>query len=293
MTGMGLPLESSCQSSKVLICGSIFRYEDKAPYVESGKSILGALEVDESEKWVRCHECGYWCAHLGQHVVRSHRILIQQYKTKHGLRKSTRMAAPAIPKFAGGSKFGDERRPLGFRISSETTAKATVSRRASNPEIQNLHNRCVAQIKFRVQELAAKLGRAPLVAELKAEGLHFHYLATYLNAKSLDEILASCGLEGAERKEQHPITSNVKRRLIQVLRDAYAEKRLPLVMEDCKQPFLPSVKTFKRVFGSWMESLSAAGLPISTRSEGAHAMWRRRTGVTAEDAFAQRRDNVA
>jgi hypothetical protein len=40
----------------VIICGQVFRYEDKSPFVPSGRSVNGALEYDKSGESIKCHE---------------------------------------------------------------------------------------------------------------------------------------------------------------------------------------------------------------------------------------------
>lgn len=49
-------------SRHVILMDAVFRWEEKAPFEPSGKSVLGALEYNKACETVRCHECGDWFA---------------------------------------------------------------------------------------------------------------------------------------------------------------------------------------------------------------------------------------
>jgi hypothetical protein len=80
-------------AEQVLIRGKVFLYKQKAPFVPSGKSVLGALEYDEATDRVRCHECGEWFGSVGQHARRAHMLSPKDYNARHGLRLGASLCA--------------------------------------------------------------------------------------------------------------------------------------------------------------------------------------------------------
>jgi hypothetical protein len=82
----------------VLIRGHLFTHTEKAPFVSSGESLLGALEYDLARDLVKCHECGAWKRGLGAHVLRVHGINRLDYAQKHGLRKCAALSSPTVRK---------------------------------------------------------------------------------------------------------------------------------------------------------------------------------------------------
>lgn len=83
-------------SHKVIIRGHVFDYAEKAPFVTSGKSVLGALEYNPETETVKCHECGEWFSSIGKHCFHIHEIPAVDYKVKHGLQQITPLDCPAI-----------------------------------------------------------------------------------------------------------------------------------------------------------------------------------------------------
>lgn len=57
----------------VIIRGQVFRWEEKAPFAPSGKSIEGAIEYDRDKESLKCHECGDWHRGLAGHVASLHK----------------------------------------------------------------------------------------------------------------------------------------------------------------------------------------------------------------------------
>src|SRR5215831_15274387 len=81
----------------VIIHGQVFRWEEKAPFVRSGRSLLGALEYDDETEALKCHQCGQRFKMLSQHIRQAHSSLgIGQYKAKHGLRMRSPLMAPRL-----------------------------------------------------------------------------------------------------------------------------------------------------------------------------------------------------
>lgn len=166
-------------ASHVLIRGHVFTYEEKAPFVKSGVSVLGALEYDFQNDHVKCHECGQWFTSIGAHLSNgwgAHGDLtVAEYKKRHGinLRGSGLVAIGAREAFKRRAVTlrNQRREPFKSNLSGkEFSGKSHVA--SSWKERKNVNARCQAQTIFRIQVLAAELGRTPTKRELAEAGLH-------------------------------------------------------------------------------------------------------------------------
>ena len=149
----------------VIIRGHIFTYAEKAPFVSSGCSLLGALEYDQAQDLVKCHECGAWFHGLGTHI-KHHKITKAMYAAKHGLRINGALSSigtrlkqslNAVAMFERGiSNFGQKGVAIGGLPKGQ--------RALPTFELHNERGRCAAQLIFKLQTLAAKLRHTPTQA---------------------------------------------------------------------------------------------------------------------------------
>jgi hypothetical protein len=169
---------------KVLIRGHVFDYAEKAPFVQSCSSVLGALEYDEATDKVRCHECGSWFHSITNlHLQWIHGLSSVQYKSKHGLNSTTGLCS------VSSSRKIQKAESSGLRGNAEWRRKRTeklvaasrshkrdhgnnLTNRRVHAERANEIGRCQAQTLFRIQVLAAEKGRTPTKDELLAIGIY-------------------------------------------------------------------------------------------------------------------------
>src|SRR5438552_814235 len=83
-------------SPHVLVDGSVYLYRDKAPFIPAGRSVLGALEYNQADDTLKCHECGVFTGMLGRHAAIRHKIPARQYKRKFGLNQSTALVSETV-----------------------------------------------------------------------------------------------------------------------------------------------------------------------------------------------------
>src|SRR5215471_6297366 len=187
---------------KVLIQGNVFLYRTKAPFMQSGESIRGALEYDDVTEKVRCHECGGWFAHLGSHLIGcpgtirpdgSSGITAREYKLKHGLQFTTALISEKVR-----SKMiavGVARERAGKGISSQPSRKkAYGTRQGIQFEVRNTNGTCAAQLIDKIKTLAAALGHTPSCVEMRENGIHHRSAMRVLGCKTARDIAALCGL---------------------------------------------------------------------------------------------------
>jgi hypothetical protein len=158
---------------KVIIRGHVFDYEEKAPFVVSGQSLLGALEYDPAAEKVKCHECGGWFRYIaGTHLRDTHNLASLAYKLRHGFNAGSGLCPPSF------SAVRRTQRPT--PTSAQTARLVEAGREYKRVHGNNLTNRCKpgleranatsrcqAQTLFRLQVLAADLGRTPTAREMQ------------------------------------------------------------------------------------------------------------------------------
>lgn len=235
----------------VIIRGEVFRWEEKAPFTQSGKSIMGAVEYDRDQEKLKCHECGTWHRSLAIHIARSHSA--REYRQSHGLFASSPLITPA-QKRASISNLtkGRELHPEKFSIPTFTKRGKFSPKRAVG-EYMNIVGSCPAQTLLELRKLAEKLGHVPTSTEAGFK------LTQRCQSRfgSFNNALKQSGLEPGHNYSYHSRQS-----LIESLIDFYVlNRRLPK-WNDMGRGRLASLPTFKKHFGSLPGAFYAAGLGL-------------------------------
>ncbi len=167
-------------ASHVLIRGHVFTWEDKAPFVRAGMSVLGALEYDPATDRTKCHECGAWHHGLGNHL-KTHGLKRAEYNRRFGLRvrtslcgleirrKHRRLATKAFKR--GGNLARVDPENSRTALNAANKARGGGRGTGNHPELDNESGRCRTQSLYRIQILAAQLGHTPTDAERIRIGL--------------------------------------------------------------------------------------------------------------------------
>lgn len=160
------------QPSHVIIRGHVFRYADKAPFVASGKSVLGALEYDQSRDQVKCHECGFWFKGLGGHV-KVHNLKRAEYNRKHGLRVVSALSCLATRKKhqVAVKKHPNLKRKSPASLTAERRMAGSLRAAPRSVEVQNERAICAAQLLYRVQITATQVGHTPTAQDMRTAGI--------------------------------------------------------------------------------------------------------------------------
>lgn len=246
-------------ASHVIIRGQVYRWEEKAPFVPSGKSIEGAIEYDRENETIRCHACGKWFGCLGLHVAQSHGSC-RDYRLEHGLRITTSLLAPAIQeKFRSRGiprPLTADARALGSALSRASRSRAkSIARGRPQTELRNEHNRCPPQTILKIQALAAELGHTPTCDEAGDVLLGI----ARQRFGSWNKALVAAGMSPN-------LTLKTDELLIESLRDFYVlNGRLPKRSE-CGDGRLGGYSTYCRRFGSLAAAYAEAGLGMVYQS---------------------------
>jgi len=181
----------------VIVCGLVFPWEAKAPYVMSGNSVLGALEYNEKQDVVKCHECGEWFKELGVHAYRTHGIKAATYKTERGISFGSSLSAIGSRKLRAKNL---KRRGLVGKHPFKKGHKPLGNGRFS-PEVRNLHMACQAQLMSKARGLALEFGRTPTAEELRKAGMH-HSVIRKQFGLNLRDYLLSLGMDPRRQGEK-------------------------------------------------------------------------------------------
>lgn len=245
---------------RVIINGKTFLYKQKAPFVPSGVSVSGALEYNQEEDKIRCHECGEWFDALGVHVKHAHQITAREYKRKHALKLGTALVNERLRVTLAAKaslRPGQVERAKHMRkVSTGHRAGGASICRTSYMEQRNERNTCPAQLPKRIQKLAHNLGRTPSVTELSAAGISKNSALVALNVPNLTAIMTLAGLVPNERPTRYPRTY-----LIEALRDFWSARGRSPYATDFRRGVLPGQRVYYREFGSLPAACMAAGIP--------------------------------
>jgi hypothetical protein len=196
-------MKEKAVATHVVIAGSVFPREAKAPYVESGHSILGALEYDPATEKVKCHECGRWFKSLSGHLSTHEGLTPREYKRDRGLRQTTKLYNPGAAR-PGAENLRRWRTSIDPETMKRYLQKAIAAAHAAtraralpyrmNTETRNLHARCKAQLTERITRLAVELDRTPTAIELKRAGIMDKTIVSVFGMPYM-KALASIGLD--------------------------------------------------------------------------------------------------
>lgn len=248
-------------SRKVIIRGHIFDYEEKAPFMVSGASVLGAIEYDAGRDMLRCHECGEWFSSVCSHAVAVHKLSGSDYKRRHGLRLrssliSRKLASDIAQNLrarAGGNTMH------GFRSGHTPKASAPRAlRQAHNWEKKNEDGRCRAQLIFKIQTLAARLQHTPTVAEMDSAGINHCSLRQVFDGLPTNAIVEMAGLKPNVQGNSREAFSN-EHLLAELLKFHMKYGRIPSVVET-QALNLPSRTAYVRAFGNMTNACKLIGV---------------------------------
>ena len=256
---------------QVIIRGKTFLYKQKAPFVQSGVSVQGALEYDQQEDRIRCHECGAWFEALGTHLRVVHGMTALAYKLAHGLGRGTGL----INERLRGELVLRGKRVLAC-VEGGVGARAAQARealrrqgyphpaRTQRLEERNEKGTCQAQLLAKIKRIAGACGHTPSRNELADRGVSHQSALHALNVRDMASVMEMAGLLPNKfgyipgRATGRPMLYS-REGLLEMLRNFKAHSgRLPS-FADCSLA-LPCAGTFYKHFGSWREALRAAGL---------------------------------
>lgn len=260
------------REEQVLIRGKVFLYKQKAPFVPSGKSVLGALEYQETDDKVRCHECGEWFTSLGKHLHARHSLTTKEYRERHGLNRrsalcgpvfsssiATRRQRPGVNRVHGFTSASTRAKGLASRASALSEGKLRRDYRAT--ETRNANGTCQAQLAQLIKRIANGVGGTPTALQLRQGGVHPTSVMLAFNVTSLSAVMAMADLLPHSNKGENKgiYTASF---LVESLRNFYVKFGRTPTHAEMKGPcgLIPRYPHFKREFGSMAEAYKAAGL---------------------------------
>jgi len=180
----------------VLINQKVFLYHDKAPFIPSGFSTMGALEYDVEQDAIRCHECGEFYSHLGAHVAQRHGLLAKEYKRSHGLKVKTPLIGCQLRTRISelGRKCAAQVTTAGRKSRFKKGVGSTVVKQGVQFEKRNERGTCSAQTLESIVRLARHLGRTPSIREMMDTGINITSTEDLFSMR-MREIIEGLGLK--------------------------------------------------------------------------------------------------
>lgn len=266
MEGNGVSLgavETAPIPELVRLRGQIFGGIVKAPFVKSGESIQGGIEVHGQHGTIKCHECGKWFSSLSAHVFLKHGITATEYKLRHSINLSTPLTSASVS--ARISSLTRQNIRAGKVPRLETGAHGNNLCRNSfqgrTSEQRNARRQCKAQVIDDLQKLRDRLGRAPRYSDMLAAGLSPESVIVFLGARNMRHVFELAGIDGHSWPQKGRISRYSRSGLIEELRDFYVQhRRLPFKREIGSA--LPSNSVFRRHFGGLVAAYEEAGLGL-------------------------------
>lgn len=261
---------SATLNKKVVLDGLVWNYEDKKPYVRSGRSIWGGLELDETERKVRCHECGEYFTRLGLHIQKTENLSIRDYKIKHFLAMKRGLIAPVI-RVESGKRAAPYLQPINVLRAKYPDMKKPERQGRRNMAAggkANIKSLCLEQLRTHMAAYIGEYSEIPsgrdfqkYVAKRIGSGSGDSYsvqnaLARF--SKTYTEFVKWCGFDPVA--VFHPSLSEVE--LLDLLRSAYVALGRPLRYGDFRAPLLVDRGVYVRRFGSLRKAFESAGLGL-------------------------------
>lgn len=191
---------SGQRETDIFVRGLVLPWIDKAPFVPSGMSVLGAVEYDRNTDKTKCHECGEWYSSLSCHI-RGHKISATAYRKKHGITlKSKINGLKAQEKQAQIAKNRKGSKTFTVGHPRYGSGLGPPKGRPLSLEILNLEGKCQAQISAQLVALHAKLGRTPTANEIRAQGLRIATIESVFGAK-MKQVLLRLNMKPRHKRE--------------------------------------------------------------------------------------------
>lgn len=249
---------------QVKINGKTFLYKQKAPFVASGVSILGAIEYDAVEDKLRCHECGQWFEFLASHVVSKHGMSARDYKRRHGLRLKAALVSDRmrLANARFNSRTDNVARLALVRPEHELLVRAVRETRGGRYEVRNERGTCAAQLLARIRVVAERQGTLNR-DELRRAGISVGSCFEVLGVRDFKSLAELAGFAISPNRRAY-----TKDLMVEMLRNFYVRfRRLPH-KTDFRRGLLPWPATIWKHFGSMAAAYEAAGLGKVARREG-------------------------
>lgn len=253
----------------IRIGADVMLAREKAPYVASGKSYQGVLELDLERDLVRCHECGEWHPHLAPHIWQRHGMTARAYKAKHGINQNSALCNERIRQALVRHAASPQSMEAAYRGIDKMNGSHGMkpSERMPRPRGPHLESRnrkglCREQILVRLRQMAEKLGRTPKSAELVEAGIHPRTVE-YMFSLKMAEVIRLAGLRPRNVKR----TQYTAVGLVERMRNFYVRYGKLPSKSDYRRGLIPSSDIYSTVFGGMANAYFAAGLELVAEKE--------------------------
>jgi hypothetical protein len=252
----------------------VFLFKGSAPFTPSKDKPhipMGVVLSREEDGRVLCYECEEWYDNVLSHVNHHHKMDTKEYREKYGLNRWTPLTSRRTSK-----KMAESRKARAAKqgkVMKKVWAEFRRTGRSPHPKGQkmsvqyrNQYNTCPAQLRGRMELLAAKVGRSPVISDAREhdptlETSIKHYFGRWNEAKKAFGFdVIKQGDSGVQAKKQEAD-------LIYAVR-AYVGQhgKLPWRAGARKNPkeFEHSNAVYARRWGSYRRAWAACGIAYDT-----------------------------
>lgn len=248
----------------VIFCGEVFRWEEKEPFIVSGKSVHGALEYDRETETVKCHVCGKFLGRLSSHI-KEHGLTGRQYKINHALQQKTALLSPVVRTKLATTRTRIPRATSLAALERGRIKSYVADKSPQGGERKNRNGTCAAQTLAAIKS-KAMFGKCPTAAQvgIRYVAAAVEHFGSWTNACRIAGFTPN--VIGASLK---PTLKIDRATMIETLRDFYVlNGRVPLARDCNSSARLFTHRTYKREFGGWSEALGQAGLSRACERAG-------------------------
>lgn len=248
----------------------IGNYKEPLTSVPGGYGYLGALVYDKNEEFTQCHICGYFFRWLSFHIKRKHGITSREYRDNFQLnRRTSLLATRTRQEFIERSNFtkwtDEQWKQHRQRLAANreercarltASNKAGLSQRPKSLEQKNIEGRCPEQLLAKIKEIADEIGRTPKRREFiekYGHGVEQSVEATFGNWGEAVKILGLLPNKPGKIVYDH----NSLLHILWNFKQKYGREPMSCDIRTYK---LPSLDTFRKFFGSFIEAKLQAGV---------------------------------
>lgn len=232
-------------------------------------TLLGSIDGET----VQCHICGKMYGELQAHVRQTHRISADKYREKFDLTYQTSLISEAVRERRKNnmlltlSKLTSDQKAYMKKMSLKGIKERVKNRKQPKIRLETKNKRgtCPDQLLAKIMEVKEQIGGVPSLKDfIKATGgqRYKHLIfATFGSWNQALKMLKMKPKKNSGNKFNHgTYRKYTSDELLEYLANFVREHKKVPRKSDCKRGLLPSMESFARRFGTFMEAKRQAGI---------------------------------
>lgn len=267
-----MPIEQEPNTSEIFGPGeeieTLFKATGPFRAVENGHGYYGVVLRDKKKDLIQCHICGEWFTWLSHHVIRSHKMPVNDYRKKFGLmvsfplcslshsrKRSVKQKELVGEKFKSKDHLAKLMKALKSKRKSYYWSRKMIDSR-STAAWENQGNLCKDQVEKRFLIVVEELGHEPSIREMQEIDPNLRY-GIEKHFGSFNNFKEKMGYETNGKPLRYS-----RARLLGFIRKYVREHHgipTPSDFKGISVNGYPGNVTYYKRFGSWSRALVSAG----------------------------------